>query len=61
MAVQKDKTKTENTERRVVLVGTSPIMFDRYAGDNDTKLEPWKLSPATKRPALPVNGKRNEG
>jgi hypothetical protein len=22
---------------------------------------PWRLSPATKRPALPVNGKRNEG
>lgn len=21
----------------------------------------WKLSPATNRPALPVNGKRNEG
>ena len=21
----------------------------------------WRLSPATKRPALPVNGKRNEG
>lgn len=22
---------------------------------------PWRLSPATNRPALPVNGKRNEG
>jgi len=28
--------------REVVLCGTRDIMFDRYAGDNDTKLEPWQ-------------------
>lgn len=26
-----------------------------------TTVAPWRLSPATNRPALPVNGKRNEG
>jgi hypothetical protein len=32
-------------KRRVILKGTRPLMFDRYAGDNSTKLEPWqKLS-----------------
>lgn len=25
------------------------------------RIDWWKLSPATNRPALPVNGKRNEG
>lgn len=34
--------QTEITERKVRLCGTKPIMFDRYAGDNDTKLEPWQ-------------------
>lgn len=28
--------------RRVVLEGTTPIMFDRYAGDNKTELSPWQ-------------------
>ena len=28
--------------RKVILRGLSPIMFDRYAGDNDTKLEMWQ-------------------
>lgn len=27
--------------RRVVLQGICPIMFDRYPGDNDTKLTPY--------------------
>lgn len=27
-------------KRKVILCGTQPIMFDRYAGDNNTKLEP---------------------
>jgi len=27
-------------KRRIVLTGTKDIMFDRYAGDNNTKLEP---------------------
>ena len=33
---------TDILERKVVLCGTKPIMFDRYAGDNNTKLEPWQ-------------------
>lgn len=31
---------TEVIKRKVVLCGTQDIMFDRYAGDNNTKLEP---------------------
>lgn len=29
-------------ERQVKVVGIRDIMFDRYPGDNDTKLEPWQ-------------------
>lgn len=29
-------------QRRVRLAGLHDIMFDRYAGDNDTRLEPWQ-------------------
>ena len=29
-------------ERKVKLCGLTDIMFDRYAGDNKTKLEPWQ-------------------
>ena len=32
----------ELVKRRVTLEGLAPIMFDRYPGDNDTKLEPWQ-------------------
>jgi hypothetical protein len=32
----------EKVTRRVVLEGTTPLMFDRYAGDNNTKLEVWQ-------------------
>jgi len=32
----------ERIERRVHLRGLTDIMFDRYPGDNDTKLEPWQ-------------------
>lgn len=28
--------------RKVRVRGMTPIMFDRYPGDNDTKLEPWQ-------------------
>jgi hypothetical protein len=31
---------TEVIKRKVILNGTKDIMFDRYAGDNNTKLEP---------------------
>jgi hypothetical protein len=52
MGIQRDKTAIETVERDIVLKGTSPIMFDRYAGDNDTKLEPWQ-----KLYYHPTNGK----
>ncbi len=32
----------EVAKRNVVLEGVADIMFDRYAGDNNTKLEPWQ-------------------
>jgi len=31
---------TDIVERKVTLIGRQPIMFDRYPGDNDTKLTP---------------------
>lgn len=34
--------KNETISRKVILCGTTDIMFDRYAGDNQTKLEPWQ-------------------
>jgi len=33
---------TDLITRKVKLCGTTEIMFDRYAGDNNTKLEPWQ-------------------
>jgi hypothetical protein len=41
-AVVKVNRHTDSITREVVLCGTRDIMFDRYAGDNDTKLEPWQ-------------------
>ena len=32
----------EQLVRQVHVRGLTPIMFDRYPGDNDTKLEPWQ-------------------
>lgn len=32
----------ERLVRKVRIRGLSDIMFDRYPGDNDTKLEPWQ-------------------
>lgn len=43
---------TDIITRRVKLCGLTEIMFDRYAGDNATKLEPWQklyLKPGTSR------------
>jgi hypothetical protein len=40
--IKVSKTKTEIVERQVVLEGRTDIMFDRYPGDNDTKLEPYQ-------------------
>lgn len=33
---------TDIIQRKVKLVGITDIMFDRYAGNNDTRLEPWQ-------------------
>lgn len=40
--VKEDRTRLEVVERRVVVDGLTDIMFDRYAGDNETKLEWWQ-------------------
>ncbi len=47
--VQVDQTGVKSKCVQVTLEGTRDIMFDRYAGDNNTKLEPHQkmyLSPA---------------
>jgi hypothetical protein len=36
------KLPTELITRKVKLAGITDIMFDRYPGDNQTKLEPWQ-------------------
>jgi hypothetical protein len=44
-------------KRKVILCGTRPIMFDRYAGDNNTRLEPEQklyLVPGSKVISLPA-------
>jgi len=42
MAAVKINRHTDIIERKVRLCGTKDLMFDRYAGDNSTKLEPWQ-------------------
>lgn len=42
MAAVKINSKTDIITRSIRLCGIKPIMFDRYAGDNNTKLEPWQ-------------------
>lgn len=42
MSAVKIHKPTDIVERKVVLCGTKGIMFDRYAGDNNTKLEVWQ-------------------
>lgn len=42
MGVVKINKPTDIIRRRVTLCGITDIMFDRYAGDNNTKLEPWQ-------------------
>jgi hypothetical protein len=37
-----EKGTREKTCRKVRIKGLTPIMFDRYPGDNDTKLEVWQ-------------------
>ena len=55
--VEASKFSEKIIKRRVVLNGTTDIMFDRYAGDNQTKLEPWQklyLIPGTRQICLPM-------
>lgn len=42
MSTVKINKPTDIIERKVVLCGTREIMFDRYSGDNQTRLEPWQ-------------------
>jgi len=42
MAAVSVKKPTDIIERKVKICGTKDIMFDRYAGDNNTKLEAWQ-------------------
>lgn len=42
MSAVKVNRHTDIIERKVVLCGTKPIMFDRYSGDNSTQLEPYQ-------------------
>ena len=56
MKVESDFTSKKIVNRTVRLVGMTDIMFDRYAGDNKTKLEPWQklyFAPGSKNIALP--------
>lgn len=46
---------TNTIRRKVILTGTKDIMFDRYAGDNKTQLEPAQklyLQPSTELPVI---------
>jgi hypothetical protein len=57
MTVLKVQSEIESVSRNVALRGLTPIMFDRYAGDNQTKLEAHQkfyFIPGTKRLALPA-------
>ncbi len=40
--VKLDSTRLESVCRKVRLVGLTDVMFDRYAGDNNTRLEWWQ-------------------
>ena len=53
----KSDTRLQTIERTVTIKGIRPIMFDRYAGDNDTKLawhEKIYLVPGTNILCLPA-------
>jgi hypothetical protein len=56
-AVANSETRTQIIRRKVCLRGIKPVMFDRYPGDNNTKLEWWQkvyLDPKTNAVSLPV-------
>lgn len=58
MSVAKNSdTRINKIERRVCLTGLTDVMFDRYPGDNNTKLEWWQkvyLKPGTSVLSLPT-------
>lgn len=59
MASIKLNKRTDTIHRRVKLKGMKDIMFDRYAGDNNTRLEPHQmfyLAPPAQAGGLPVIG-----
>lgn len=48
---------SDSIHRKVRLCGIKEIMFDRYAGDNNTKLEPWQklyIQPGTRIVGIPA-------
>lgn len=54
---RKSDTRLEKVTRWVTLTGQTDVMFDRYAGDNNTKLDWWQkiyLIPGTSRLCLPT-------
>jgi len=57
MQATKSLTAMADVVRKVKLEGIVPLMFDRYAGDNDTKLLWWQkiyLIPDTSQMAIPT-------
>jgi hypothetical protein len=57
MRIKKDPSNVQIINRAVVLQGMHDVMFDRYAGDNQTKLEPWQklyFAPDGKTLVLPA-------
>jgi len=56
MASVKINTHTDIIKRRVTLCGTKDIMFDRYAGDNNTQLEPGQRMYLQPGEGLPIIG-----
>lgn len=54
---RESNTQTDMVMRKVTLSGVTPIMFDRYPGDNSTRLEWWQkvyLVPGTSVLCLPT-------
>ena len=56
MASVKVNRHTDIIKRKVVLCGTKSLMFDRYAGDNSTQLEPHQKLYLQPGEGLPIIG-----
>lgn len=55
--LKSENSKIEIITRQITLEGMADIMFDRYAGDNSTQLEPWQklyFAPDGKTLVLPA-------